>query len=172
MPRPVLHRVRVAEHNLYWVGEYPLFLRNDHGGWGIHAAPSRAECKQWIKELGLKGQRFQSRGEALQVLIMALEEEDAPQPDYLPRATRRADGTRQTQDGWILQPTGGGWDVYSPEDVFHTHCKGSLWRALWLVDSINSGKGSEDSWPAHLTHDRTERGVHEGSDRSPKKRVD
>jgi hypothetical protein len=172
MPRPVLHRVRVAQHNLYWVGEYPLFLRENSKGWGINAAPSRAECKAWLKQHGLQGQYFRTRSESLEVLLFALQSEGAPSQDYLPRTTRKKDGSRQTTDGWQLRPSTGGWDVYDPQGEFQKNCRGSLWRALWLIDNIRPKADEDDSWPAYLTHDRTERGVHDGTDRSPKQRVE
>lgn len=172
MPRPTLHPVRLASHTLYWVEDYPLFIRKHDQGWGIHAAPSRIECKTWLAEHNLQGQRFHTRGEALDILLLALQIDGSPNQDMPPRAQRQKDGSYRTNTGWTFRAAPGGWDVYDPSGAFQKNSRGSLWRALWLVDILSAGAKDEDDWPPHLRHDRTERGIDEGVDRSPGRRVD
>jgi len=166
MAQPVLHRVRVGEKILYWVDNYPLFIRQNKQGWGVHAAPSRSECKTWLRSNHLQGQSFRTRQEALEMLLFALSNNPGPEPDHLPKATRSADGAYRTSSGWSFHPAPAGWDVYNPAGELQKKCRGSLWRALWLIDILDQEQ--EDNWPQQLRHDRTEQGIDDGVDRSPR----
>jgi len=163
---PTLHRVFDGSRNLYWIGEYPLYVKKTHDGWKINCAPSKLDVKKWLQQKRIIGQRFVTRSEALQVLLFCLQEPGAPEPEQMPKAYRTKDGRYRTAAGLYLKGSGQSWDVYDQQDQHLGNTRGSLWRALWVADSLFNGiQAAEDDWPAHLSFDRHQRGIHDGTDR-------
>lgn len=149
MQLPTLHKVFDGRVNLYWVGEYPLFVRQEPGGWKICTAPSRPRTRQWLSAQRLDQQWFASRREALEVLGVLLDQPGAPSPEQLPKCQRQADGSLLVAGHVRVIRDGDGWLVHCP-GLESVRLVGSRWRAVWMA--------------AHLT-DRPQDSVGEAADR-------
>jgi len=161
----VLHRVSNGTQTLYWVGDYPIYLLRSQTGWKVCAPPSRIEVKQWLLDIGLTKQCFSTRKEALQVLLFALDQSGSPQPDNTPSFSRTSDGGYKTAKGAALYYNGSSWDIYTPDDKHHSNVRGSLWRALWVADSLALQPDTDNPWSKALRYDRHQRDIAEGKDR-------
>jgi len=166
MSCPTLHRVFYGSRNLYWVGEYPLYVKQSKDGWQIGCAPSKTEAKTWLKQQGLQSQRFVTRAEALQILMFCLEGPNAPQPERTPVYSKTKDGRYRTDGGIFLSRGKKVWDVFDAQGQHLGSTRGTLWRALWVADSLFQGlQIAENGWPAHLSFYRHQLGIYDGTDR-------
>lgn len=110
MERPVLHK----RWGCWMVGEYPLLIwRNREEGWQVVSGGSRS-AGAWLKETGLKEQRFRTRGEAAEAVSGALEAYPGLEKMEKARCSRGEDGWR-LEGGVKAMNQGGRWNMVDGE---------------------------------------------------------
>lgn len=104
--------------------------------------PSEVEANRWLQQTRLSEQRFQTRRQALDALIMALEMPEAIQPLKKPTCKRIGPGRYRLAGELIAsrKPSATqhlGWDIVAPEKGHDwgriVGSAQSLWRAAWIA---------------------------------------
>lgn len=135
---PTLHHILGS----WWVGEYPLRLMKERDHWRVLSQPSEIKATIWLKESGLADQRFRTRRDAFESLMLALEMEGSPKPSGKPTCTRLGPGHYRLAGGLVArrrEPRK--WDVLKLEGAGSKQWERpvgsaqSLWRAAWLAQA-------------------------------------
>jgi len=136
MEDPVLHRVQRGSRSLYWVGQYPVYLLPEIQGWHIYTPASCLLVRDWLKELGLAGQFFSSRAQAMDAICLALDDPKAPQPDPLPALKRTEDGNWLAYQRFQIRRRAGIWTIFDQQSQLVSMVHGSLWQTCWAASYI------------------------------------